>query len=445
MAAACTVSGATSAVLNPAGLGARQRVSSRSSAALPLFGDKSAYLGSSECFGCTLLRTARRRQGVARSSLREEAGNASTQTHAKAATPSEKKLKVVEVPGQQLLLQKAAEIFSSVVKVAKQPVVVAALVAVLMTSFSGDALAATSGGRIGGNNFSSSRSQSSSGGSSYSGSYGGSYGGSYSAPGIVYSAPYAAPYTSYYSGWSPFGWSPFSFFAPSVGIGFGLGGGSIFTFLLFGILALFLVQTVGSAIAGRSEGGILGAGDTCSVMRLQVGLLGNARTLQRDLERIADRADTSTTQGLHYVLTETVLSLLRHPEYCVYGRATTDKAKSFENAEASFNQLSLEERRKIEQETYVNVDSLKKKGGFVSKGDGFGNEYIVVTVIVAAEGELKLPTVRSAEDLQQALTTLGSVPVDQLQAVEILWTPQDANDTLTEQELLHDYPALTAL
>lgn len=64
---------------------------------------------------------------------------------------------------------------------------------------------------------------------------------------------------------------------------------------------------------------------------------------------------------------------------------------------------------------------------------------------MAAEGDLKVPTLRNAEDLQQALTTLGSVPVDQLQAVEILWTPQDANDTLSEQELLRDYPALTAL
>lgn len=66
-------------------------------------------------------------------------------------------------------------------------------------------------------------------------------------------------------------------------------------------------------------------------------------------------------------------------------------------------------------------------------------------MIVAAEGNLKLPSVRSAEDLRQALTTMGSVPVDQLQAVEILWTPQDANDSLSEQELLHDYPTLTAL
>jgi hypothetical protein len=35
----------------------------------------------------------------------------------------------------------------------------------------------------------------------------------------------------------------------------------------------------------------------------QVGLLGMARTLQRDLDRIAQRADTTTEEGLHYVLT----------------------------------------------------------------------------------------------------------------------------------------------
>jgi hypothetical protein len=39
-----------------------------------------------------------------------------------------------------------------------------------------------------------------------------------------------------------------------------------------------------------------------------------------------------------------------------------------------------EERRKFEQETYVNVDNLKKRGGFTSQGDRFNNEYIVVSV-----------------------------------------------------------------
>lgn len=35
----------------------------------------------------------------------------------------------------------------------------------------------------------------------------------------------------------------------------------------------------------------------------QIGLLGMARELQRDLNRIAETADTSTTEGLSYILT----------------------------------------------------------------------------------------------------------------------------------------------
>ncbi|KAK3280844.1 hypothetical protein CYMTET_11337, partial [Cymbomonas tetramitiformis] len=58
-----------------------------------------------------------------------------------------------------------------------------------------------------------------------------------------------------------------------------------------------------------------------SVIRVQVGLLGIARDLQLDLERIADRADTDSEEGLHYILTETVLSLLRNPQYWAYGNS----------------------------------------------------------------------------------------------------------------------------
>lgn len=39
------------------------------------------------------------------------------------------------------------------------------------------------------------------------------------------------------------------------------------------------------------------------IIVIQVGLLGMGRTLQRDLDRIAGQADTTTAEGLHYVLT----------------------------------------------------------------------------------------------------------------------------------------------
>jgi uncharacterized membrane protein len=68
-----------------------------------------------------------------------------------------------------------------------------------------------------------------------------------------------------------------------------------------------------------------------------------------------------------------------------------------------------------------------------------------VTILVAAEGEYKLPTINSNADLKDALRKLGSIPVDSIQAVEVLWTPQDENDTLSERELLRDYPLLRSL
>lgn len=39
-----------------------------------------------------------------------------------------------------------------------------------------------------------------------------------------------------------------------------------------------------------------------TVAKVQVGLLGTARELQRDLERIATRADTESPDGLKYIL-----------------------------------------------------------------------------------------------------------------------------------------------
>jgi hypothetical protein len=106
------------------------------------------------------------------------------------------------------------------------------------------------------------------------------------------------------------------FFGPAYGYGGGFGSGSVLILIVLGFIA---VQAFQSLASGRSERGLLTSREKVSVLKLQVGLLGFARTLQNDLERIADRADTSTSRGLHYVLTETVLALLRQPDMCILG------------------------------------------------------------------------------------------------------------------------------
>ena len=162
-----------------------------------------------------------------------------------------------------------------------------------------EALAA-SGGRMGGSSFRATSASRSISSPSMGGSYASSRG--YAAGGLATSAVLV-----------PLG-------APMAG-GAAYGGGGGVLSLVFGVMVvLAFLDAIKNALGGDS-GMRLGA-DRIAVVKIQIGLLGLARQLQLDLEDIADAADTSSTEGLHYVLEETVLALLRNPEYCVYGNAT---------------------------------------------------------------------------------------------------------------------------
>ncbi len=298
-----------------------------------------------------------------------------------------------------------------------------ALVVTLSLSNASDALAARTGGRIGG--------------------------GSFGAPSRNYSSPrggYSSP-GGYGYGYGGGGGIGFPFLLPFFGFGGGFGG--LFTILIFIAIANFLVKSVRN-IAGGDEGEIVNYNNPkVSVGQVQVGLLSSARGLQAELDEIALSADTATALGRATVLQEATLALLRHPEYWVYG-ATESQQTALTSAEAKFNQLALAERSKFTEETLTNVNSqlknllqgseLEKGGELVAQTDRESGEYIMVTVIVGIDGKLELPKINSSEDLRQALQQIGSIGSDRLLAVEILWTPQAQGDTLTKDDILAQYP-----
>lgn len=317
--------------------------------------------------------------------------------------------------------EKAIPIILDSLKALHRPAMIAILVGLLLVH-DPEAVMAASGGRIGGKSFSSGR-----GSGSYSCR-------TYSAPSpsFSYSVPYAAP--------SPFGFGGGFFVRPAYGIGFGVPSG---VFLL--ILGFLAVVFVSGFLSDRSDTGLFVSSQKTSVLKLQVGLLGLARSIQKDLDRIAETANTSTPEGLNYVLTETVLALLRHPDFSISGYSSVDIKQSMEAGEKRFNQLSIEERGKFNEETLVNIGGIRKRSTGSQRSDVFSNEYIVITIVVAAEGEHKIPVINSSADLKEALKKLGSIPSHQTLAVEVLWTPQNENDTLSERELLQDYPLLRPL
>ncbi|XP_024017325.1 uncharacterized protein LOC21389616 [Morus notabilis] len=306
-------------------------------------------------------------------------------------------------------------------KALKKPAIAVVLLGLLLMYDPNTALAA-SGGRMGGKSFSS-RSPAASSSRSYSVPR-------TSGPGFSYSVPYYAP--------SPFGFGGGVYVGPAVGVG----AGSSFFLILMGFAAFVLVS---GFLSDRSEDSVLTATEKTSVLKVQVGLLGMGRALQRDLNRIAETADTSTPEGLSYVLTETTLALLRHPDYCISGYSSVDIKRSMEDGEKRFNQLSIEERGKFDEETLVNVNNIKRQSTTSQRASGFSNEYIVISILVAAEGVHKMPVINGGRDLKEALQKLGSIPSHKILAVEVLWTPQNENDTLSERELLEDYPLLRPL
>ncbi|NJK47280.1 DUF1517 domain-containing protein [Candidatus Gracilibacteria bacterium] len=300
--------------------------------------------------------------------------------------------------------------------------VVFGLIATLVFGNASSALAARSGGRIGGGSF---RAPS----RTYT-SPGGGYG--YRSPGYGYGG----------------GGIGFPFLLPFFGFGGGFGG--LFTILIFIAIANFLVGTL-RRVGGDENGSSLGYGSsTVSVDKVQVGLFANARGLQNELNEIALQADTNSPQGRALLLQEASLALLRHPEYWVYG-VTESYQAALESAEAKFNQLSLGERRKFTSETLSNVNNqlrqasptalLEGKGELAQQTQSSG-EYIVATIVVGVEGKLELPKINDSEDLRRALQQIGGISSDRLLAVEVLWTPQAEGDVLSADDILAEYPNL---
>ncbi|MCP2731577.1 DUF1517 domain-containing protein [Limnofasciculus baicalensis] len=316
------------------------------------------------------------------------------------------------------------KLFSAIKPLLKSLVIVG-LIFTLVLSNASDALARGSGGRIGGGSF---RMPSR----------------SYSAPSSSYSAPVGGGYGYGYGGGFGGGFG-FPFLLPFFGFG---GFGSIFGILIFIGIANFLFQTF-RRIGEGSDDTVSGSINTkVSVARVQVGLLAEARNLQPQLDALARTANTSLASGRAQVIQEVTLALLRHPEYWVYGAASSQQT-GLDAAEAKFNQLSLAERSKFSEETLSNFSGQLREGSSKSADKGgelvestAPSEYIIVTIVVGAEGKLSLPTINSSDELGNALREIGGISSERLLAIEVLWTPQAEGDTLTTDDILAGYPDL---
>jgi uncharacterized membrane protein len=253
-----------------------------------------------------------------------------------------------------------------------------------------------------------------------------------------------------------YGYSPFGY---GGGGGFGFGG-SILTLAVLGVGGLLLFRAARMAQIRRQEAGgparFLGGRDDdededvvpdrAYVYKVQLGLGRSARDLQKRLEQFASEGDTASEAGLAQLLQQTALELLREKESIRYGAATAAGPLSLTNAETKMNSLAMSERSRFTVERVRGAEGKVRRAQAAATTSAEVLEYLLVTVIVATRRPLPgLTKLADREDLDTVLRDLGGIPPDGLLGLEVIWTPADPEDALTESDLLLTYPDLRGI
>ena len=311
-----------------------------------------------------------------------------------------------------------------------------------------------SGGRSGGSSFRSS-------GSTRSYSSGGRGGGGYSSfssptirtgPSINVMPMYSPFGYGGGFGFSPFGFSPFGFIPLNLNV-----------IILAG--AAYLVY---NALSNRMGGadfssgvGSSGSVDCASVVKLTVSLdanWGDDRNIMSQLTNLASRYNAMTERSdLSKLLSETSLALLRSKgdwNSASY-KGDTFRESSFQKAESSFQQLAIQERAKFDEEN--SSESSSAALNLIKPSNRFDGKVslptqAVVSIVVALRGQnevAKLGKVQSNTDVMRVLEQLASAALvdegENVMALEVLWSPSAKGVTLTERDLIMDYPELLKL
>jgi uncharacterized membrane protein len=239
---------------------------------------------------------------------------------------------------------------------------------------------------------------------------------------------------------------------PGYGYGTGSSGDGLFLFLIMacGICVLPVLMSYMRASRGTSHSGSYSNGaaseltnEVITVTQLQIALLAQARYIQEALTQLSLQADLDSKTGLADFLRETVLALLRSPEYWSHARVSSQTVKSRAQASQLFEQLSIQERSKLSAETLVNVGGQIRRQTVQVNQEADPASYIVVTLLLGTADDKPLAsTVHSAAELSTILKRLGGVSPDYLMVYELIWSPQDASDSLSRDQLLANYADL---
>jgi uncharacterized membrane protein len=253
-------------------------------------------------------------------------------------------------------------------------------------------------------------------------------------------------------------------FLPSFGWGFGGYGGAgggmgiLGTLLILGVVgfgAVAVVRAIKRNSQRNSDHELWGddgdhpqleAVGKSYVYKVQLGVGRSGRAIQSRLLDFATQGDTSSQEGLAELLRQTVLELVREKDSIRYALAEGSGPFSLANGETKLGALAMKERSHFQVERVRGADGAVRKATGPSTVGSDVLEYIVVTILVATRRPIsEIRPVSERAELEQILSALGGVPSNTLLGLEVIWLPADAEDTLTETDVMTTYPELRSL
>ena len=251
------------------------------------------------------------------------------------------------------------------------------------------------------------------------------------------------------------------------GGGYGYGGGmgligTVFVLAAVAIGASMVMRAVRRSRAGGpggAGGGIASLFGSSSsnddslvlqgrafVYKLQLALGRSARGVQDRLAVFAAQGDTSSEAGLAALLQQSALELLRNKDSIRYAAAEGRGPMTLTNAETAMNGVSLAERSRFQVERVRVADGRAARSDAPAEEGKEALEMVVVTLIAAMRTPLeRFRAVSTADELAALLSELGGVSASGLLGLEVIWTPADANDSMTETDVMTTYPELRSL
>ena len=178
----------------------------------------------------------------------------------------------------------------------------------------------------------------------------------------------------------------------------------------------------------------------------------DSRSIPSFLHRLSETANTNSRVGVSNLVSQVSLEILRQRQ-SVYAAGTESKHykdNDLNHSMRDYNTEAIQERSKFEKENTNKYDGVDYNRGkeaaerpslsSSSSPSSFNPQATsaVITLLISIDGdETKLPMIHNVQDLGRALTIIATdVQVeDCLQSAEVLWTPNDDVDVLTERDV----------